>query len=164
MTLIQAYVTHPLSDRHWVSNIASERNRLPFILRQFAPAFLSQCFSICIWNYLWNSERFWPSNINRWITDVLGSVRTFGSAKNTAFWKLHLFLFSRERVMRKVHSWMWQKEMLLVTGPLCPVHVQISLQLTVRNSFHVNVKHLSEFMTRFYSAVTISSTVLLFWL
>lgn len=163
MTLIQAYVTHPLSERHWVSNTASERNRLSLILRHFAPTFLSQCISICIRNYWWNSERFWPSNITHWITDVLGSVRPFGSGKDTAFWKLLLFLFSRDRVRRKVHSWMWQKGSFLVTGPLCPVYVQVTLQLTVRILVHINVKHFSEFLTRFYSAVTISSTFLLFW-
>lgn len=163
VALIRAYVTHPLSERHWVSDTASERNRLSLILRQFTPTFLSQCISLCIRNYWWNSERFWPSNITRWITDVLGSVRPFGSEKDTAFWKLHLFLFSRERVGRNVHSWMWQKELFWVTGPLCPGHVQVTLQLTVRNLVHISVKHLSEFLTRFYSAVTISSIFLLFW-
>jgi hypothetical protein len=40
-------------------------------------------------------------------------------------------------------------------------HFQVTSQLTVRNSVHIIVKHLSEFLTRFYSAVTISSTFLL---
>jgi hypothetical protein len=147
----------------WVSNTASERNRMSLILRQFAPTFLSQYISICIRNCWWNSERFWPSNITRWITDVLDCIRPFGSEKDKAFWKLHLFLFSRETAGRKVHSWMWQKELFLVTGPLCPVHVQVTLQLTVRNSVHINVKNLSESLIRFYAAVIISSTFLLFW-
>jgi len=162
MTLIQAYVTHPLSERHWVFNTASESNRLSLILRQFASTSFSQCVSICIRNYWWNSERFWPSNITRWIIDVLGSVHSFGSEMDMAFGSF-ICSCSHEKGWGGKYTVGCDKELFLVTGPLCPVHVQATLQLTVRISVQINVKNLSEFLTRFYSAVTISSTFILFW-